>query len=334
MGIKIGSSLATAAKTIIPLLFGVIVLWLIIRQVEIDRIIEALKRDVDYRIILLSLPFGVIGNIFRALRWDLLIRPLGYTPRKSNLIYAVLGNYGVNLAVPRLGEIWRCTMISRYEKIPLNRLIGTMISDRIFDPIAVFVILVAAFAMNVNFFENFLREHPGIYSQFYVMLTSWWFYAVIAGISLIIFIIFKKYRTSAVICKAIQFISGIWEGVISLSRMKKKWLFVVHTVLIWASYFLYFYICFYAFTFTRDLGINCGFIAFGLSSIAMAVPVQGGMGAWHGMVIAVLVAFGVTLNGATAFAFLVHTVQAIIFTALFGLFGIIALPVANNRKSR
>jgi uncharacterized protein (TIRG00374 family) len=325
------ASLRTA-KTLIPLLFGLVVLVLIIKNVEIDGILSSLRHDVDYRIILLSLPFGLLGNIFRALRWDLLIRPLGYKLRKSNLIYAILGNYGVNLAIPRLGEIWRCTMINRYEKIPFTKLIGTMITDRIFDPIMVIFIVIIAFVMNVPFFEIFFHQHPDVYSKLYGIFTSPGFYTGIVITALAIWFVFIKYRNSNVIGKIMQFIVDIWEGIRSVSRMERKWLFALYTLLIWTSYFLYFYICFYAFSFTRELGINCGFIAFGMSSMAMAVPVQGGMGAWHAMVIAVMMGFGVTLINATTFAFCVHTIQAIIFTALFGLFGVIALPIANREK--
>ena len=99
--------------------------------------------------------------------------------------------------------------------------------------------------------------------------------------------------------------------------------------MIWGGYFCYFYITFYAFDFTRDLGITVGLIAFTMSSIGVAVPVQAGIGAWHFMVIATLVCFGVNENDAAAFALVVHTVQTV-WTVLCGLFGIVALPLTNK----
>ena len=125
---------------------------------------------------------------------------------------------------------------------------------------------------------------------------------------------------------------NIWEGIRSISRMKDKWMFIFYTFLIWLGYFLYFYICFYAFPFTKELGWNCGLTAFGLSSVAMVIPIQGGIGAWQFVIIAVLMGFGLSEVEAGAFAFIVHPIQAIIFTALIGLFGILALPVANRKK--
>jgi uncharacterized membrane protein YbhN (UPF0104 family) len=105
-----------------------------------------------------------------------------------------------------------------------------------------------------------------------------------------------------------------------------------YTLLIWGGYYLYFYICFYAFGFTENLGWNCGLIAFGMSSVAVAVPVQGSIGPWHAMVIAILMGFGLSSIDAAAFAFCVHTIQQLIFTAAFGLFGVLALPIANRAK--
>ena len=67
------------------------------------------------------------------------------------------------------------------------------------------------------------------------------------------------------------------------------------------------------------------------SSIGVAVPVQGGIGPWHFMVIATLVCFGVNENDAAAFALVVHTVQTV-WTGLCGLFGVVALPLTNREN--
>ena len=112
--------------------------------------------------------------------------------------------------------------------------------------------------------------------------------------------------------------------------MKKKGLFLLETILIWSGYFFYFYITFYASDFPKDLGISIGLIAFTMSSIGVAVPVQGGIGPWHFMVIATLVCFGVGKDDAAAFALVVHTIQTV-WVIVCGLFGIVALPITNKK---
>lgn len=113
--------------------------------------------------------------------------------------------------------------------------------------------------------------------------------------------------------------------------MKHKWLFIVETLLIWISYFIYFYTTFYAFSFTSHLGVEVGLIAFAMGSIAVAVPVQGGIGPWHFMVITTLVCFGVVETDAAAFALVVHMVQTL-WQGVTGLFSITALPIINRKR--
>lgn len=330
---KFKSGLIRFSKTVIPLAFGLIVLWFIVKTLNFEQVIAILKKEVNYWIIALSLPFGLFGQIARAMRWELLIRPLGYHPKKSNLIYSILGNYGVNLAFPRLGEVWRCTMINRYEKIPVTKLIGTVIIDRVSDTIVVALIVIAAFVMNVPYFKSFFAQHPETYARIYGIISSAWFYIGIAGTGIVAWFIFRQFKRRAAIKKIIRFLFDIWEGIRTIGRMKDNWLFLFYTLLIWLSYFLYFYICFYAFPFTENLGWNCGLIAFGIGSIAMSVPVQGGVGAWQFMIIATLIGFGLTKDDAGAFAFCIWTIQSLIFTTLYGLFGIMALPIANREKN-
>jgi len=332
MNRKLKSAILNILKTVIPLAFGLLIFWLIFRKLDMQAIISIIKSDINFWIIALSLPFGLFANIARAYRWDLLIRPLGYNPSRSNLIYAVLGNYGVNLAFPRLGEVWRCTMINRYDKIPFTKLFGTLITDRLADTIAVALIVVVAFILNVPYFKDLVVQQPELFDAFYNVVTSVWLYTGIAIIALIVWIAFAFFKEHPVVKKTKETLYHIWEGISSILKMKEKGLFIIYTILIWFGYFLYFYICFYAFPFTRELGWNCGLIAFGMSSLAMGVPVQGGIGVWHAMVIAVLIGFGVNSVDAGAFALCVHTIQAVIFTALFGLFGVLALPIANRKK--
>ena len=329
---KLKSIGITVLKTVLPLAFGILIFWLIFRKLDIQEILSILKSDVNFGIILLSLPFGLLANIVRAYRWGLLIRPLGYNPKKSNLIYAVLGNYGVNLVFPRLGEVWRCTMITRYDKVPFTRLLGTLITDRLADTIAVAIIVVVSVIMNVPYFKEFFIQHPEVFDAFYNIITSIWLYTSIVIFGIIIWVAFTFFKEHILVRKTKQTLSQIWEGIGSIMKMKEKGLFIFQTVLIWLGYYLYFYICFHAFPFTEDLGWNRGLIAFGMSSVSMAVPVQGGIGAWHAMVVAVLIGFGLTPTDAGAFALCVHTIQAVIFTALFGSFGVLALPIANRKK--
>ena len=296
--------LRTFLKIILPLAFGCLLLWYLYSKMDIGEIWNVIRKGVRYEIILFSLLFGLGANIIRGLRWGLLIRSLGDKVKTCNVIYAVLGNYAVNL-------------------------LGTLLIDRVSDTIMVGLITMSIIIFNFDFFHSFFAKNPALLDGFQSMFNSIWIY--VAGVIFIagIWFIFTYMSNFTLVKKAKSMLQNIWDGMKSIWLMKRKGLFVIQTLLIWTGYFLYFYITFYAFDFTRDLGVTVGLIAFTMSSIAVAVPVQGGIGPWHFMVIATLMCFGVKETDAAAFALVVHTVQTA-WLGITGLFGVVALPFVNK----
>lgn len=323
------SILRTFVKIFLPLAFGCLLLWYLYSKMDISEIWHVIRKGVRYDIILFSLLFGLGANIVRGLRWGLLINSLGERVKWSNAIYAVLGNYAVNLVLPRVGEVWRCGMITKYDKIPFTKLLGTLLIDRVSDTIMVGLITLCIFIFNFGFFKSFFAKNPALLDGFQSMFDSIWIYVAVVILLGGVWFMFTYMSNFTLVKKAKSMLLNVWAGMKSFWWLKQKWLFVVETLLIWGGYFCYFYITFYAFAFTRDLGISVGLIAFTMSSIGVAVPVQGGIGPWHFMVIATLVCFGVNENDAAAFALVVHTVQTV-WTGLAGLFGVVALPFTNK----
>ena len=323
------SILRTFVKVVLPLGFGFLLLWWLFREMDLTEIWNVIRHGVRYDIILFSLLFGLFANIVRGLRWGLLIETLGVRFKRSNAVNAVLGNYAVNLVLPRVGEVWRCGIVAKYDKISFSKLLGTLLIDRVSDTIMVGTITLFIFIFNLDFFISFFAKNPALLEGFHAMLNSIWIYALAIGLVILVWFVFKYMSRFTLVRKAKELLLNVWAGMKSIWLMDKKWLFLVQTLLIWSGYFCYFYITFYAFDFTRELGIGVGLIAFTMSSIGVAVPVQGGIGPWHFMVIATLVCFGVNENDAAAFALVVHTVQTV-WTGLCGLGGIVALPLTNK----
>ena len=323
------SILRTFVKVVLPLGFGFLLLWWLFREMDLTEIWNVIRHGVRYDIILFSLLFGLFANIVRGLRWGLLIETLGVRFKRSNAINAVLGNYAVNLVLPRVGEVWRCGIVAKYDKISFSKLLGTLLIDRVSDTIMVGTITLFIFIFNIDFFISFFAKNPALLEGFHAMLNSIWIYALAIGLVILVWFVFKYMSRFTLVRKAKELLLNVWAGMKSIWLMDRKWLFLVQTLLIWSGYFCYFYITFYAFDFTRELGIGVGLIAFTMSSIGVAVPVQGGIGPWHFMVIATLVCFGVNENDAAAFALVVHTVQTV-WTGLCGLGGIVALPLTNK----
>ena len=320
-------------QILLPLAIGIVLLWYLYRNQDIDEMMNVVKKGVRYEILLFSLIFGLLGNLFRGFRWALLIDSLGKRVKRKNTVFAVFGNYAINMALPRVGELWRCGIIAKYEKQPFSKLLGTLFVDRIMDTAVVGLLTLCLCVFNIKFFTNFFSENPPAFiSVMSVILTSVWTYIGFVASLLLVWLVFIKFKNLKIVRKAREIMKNIWDGIKSLWLIEFKKIFFVQTLSIWICYFLYFYITFFAFDFTKDLGVRIALIAFTMSSIGVAVPVQGGIGVWHFMVISTLVAFGVDLNDAGVFAFLVFAIQTI-WVVLVGLFGIAALPVFNKEKA-
>ncbi|GHT33319.1 dolichol-P-glucose synthetase [Bacteroidia bacterium] len=312
-------------KVVLPLVIGCLLFWFLYRGTDFGELWTLLKRGVRYDILLFSLVFGLAANIVRAVRWGLLIDTLGEHYKMKNLVFAVLGNYAVNLVFPRMGEVWRCGIITKYEKISFTKLLGTLLIDRVADAISVGLILVGIVCFNAGFFKTFLANNPSLMISF----PDYWIIILFLIIVAAVWYTFTRLKHLTFVQKSIGVLSNVWEGMKSVWLMEHKGLFIIETVMIWGLYFIYFYTTFYAFGFTEHLGVRVGLIAFTMSSIGVAVPIQGGLGPWHFMVINTLIVFSVSGADAKNFAFVVFAVQTL-WQALCGIFGIAALSITNK----
>ncbi|MCK4561562.1 MAG: flippase-like domain-containing protein, partial [Flavobacteriaceae bacterium] len=198
---------------------GVFLIWFSLSKLKPEDI-TAIKnsfKTANYWWVVLSLFFGVLSHLSRAYRWQFLLEPLGYKPLFANSVMTVLVAYLVNLIIPRAGEIARATAISKYEKIPFEKAIGTIVSERISDVIMLLFIIAIAFFFQTELISSYLfkEDSSSSYSMWYIIIG-------IVFISFLFLWLIKK-SNNPLIKKIQKFISGLIEGVISIFKMKKKW---------------------------------------------------------------------------------------------------------------
>lgn len=315
-------------KTLFPLTIGVVVLWLLYKDIDMAELWEITK-TANFTIIAYSLLFGLAGNLFRALRWELTIHSVGYYPKRISLIYAVLGNYAVNFVLPRAGEVWRAGVVTKYDKVPISTTFGTLIVDRFFDVVAMGFIMLLCFVLDFKFFASYLQANPAIGSGVVSTLSSFWLYGSIIALFSVLYILIRFLPNFFLIKKIKLFYQGMKRDILTVWKMKQKGLFILYTFLCWFGYYLYFYLCFYAFDFTKHLGPTAGLLVFAMSSLGVAAPTQGGIGAWHFMVITSLLVYGVTYEQGSAFAGAIFTIQSI-WLILIGLISIFAIQYVKR----
>ncbi|MDR2533173.1 MAG: flippase-like domain-containing protein [Tannerellaceae bacterium] len=315
-------------KVILPFSLGCGLLWYLYRGMDLSKMWDHIK-NASLGVLLFSLIFGLVANVVRGFRWGLLINAIGERSRMQTLICAVLGNYAINYVLPRVGEVWRCGIVNRYTKISFAKLLGTLVIDRVTDTLCVGTLTLLIVAFNLSFFETYLSRNPNLMINFEDHSPTLWIILALVILVAATWFTFTRLSHLTLVQKAKGGLMNIWEGMKSVWLMERKWLFLFQTAGIWSLYFLFFYTTFYAFEFTRDLGPIRGLIVFTMSSIGVAAPVQGGIGAWHFMVISSMVCFDVPADQAAAFALVVHTIQSA-WQIVCGIVGIVALPVINR----
>jgi len=310
---------------------GIFIFWLIYKDQDIERIKSVLKNEVNYFWVFVSLLIGLVSHISRTLRWGLMIEPIGHKPRFINTFLAVMVGYLMNMALPRMGEISRCGVLSRYEKISFTKLFGTVVAERLIDVLSLLVLLLIVIVSQFGQMISFIDKNPEISEKLTSVTRSPWLIGIFILIIVIAYIFRNSFIQSKVYKKIVSILLNFKEGFISIKNIKRKGWFWFHSVFIWFCYYLMLYAIFFAFDFTRDLNPIAGLTTFVLASFGMVAPVQGGIGAYHFMAIEALSLYGVTNENGVIFAFVAHSASTVMII-LIGLISLLVLPFINSRN--
>ncbi len=309
--------------------------WLVYKDQPWDKIIKALE-DANYFWIFISLILGILSHVSRAMRWRLLILPLGFKLRRINAFFAVMVMYLSNTAIPRSGEIARCGVIKKYEKVPFSKLLGTVVVERVFDFVILFLMLLIALISQYKVIIDFLNKNTEIVDKFSTIGQSnnIIISILILILFLLLFFVFRnKIKTLKIYEKILQLLKNFFEGIKTVKDLDRKWEFIAHSIFIWLAYFLVIYITFLAFEFTSHLSLLSGLMVFVMASFGMVAPSPGGIGTWHFMTIETLVLYGVAKSpDASAFAFATHGLMTLTLV-IGGLISLVLLPLVNKNDN-
>jgi len=281
--------------------------------------------------IAISLCCYMLSNVSRAFQWMILLEPMGHRPKFFNSFWAVMLGYFANLGLPRMGEFIRTGIISRYEKIPYEKVFATVVNSRILD--LLFLGLTTLIAMILEFdqiqsFFDYIVETFGL-SSLYIL-------GVLGFLGLIIFIlILKAPPSNKRLLKKIQdIIASFKDGLLSIIQVEKPWQLLAHTAAIWSLYVLMTYVGFLAYSPTSEVQFSAGLVVFVIGALGFVVPSSGGMGTYHAMMIVGLSLYGISEVDAFSFAMIMFITLQIGANIFFGLLSLILLPKLNQRPAK
>lgn len=314
-------------------------LYFAFRDANFEDLVTDLKKA-NYFWVILSLFFAFIGYASRAYRWRLLIEPLNYRPSFKNVFHALMFGYFANLAFPRIGEISRCGALTKSDKIPMDSLIGTVIIERAIDVVVLLILLFIIFIAKIESFGLFIKENVfAPLSQKFISTMDFSIYywigiLVLLGASVFLIYFFrKKFKRVQIVIKIRKLIRGIVSGVKTVTRMRSRSVFLLHTLIIWVMYFLMTYVALFSIPATQNLTPIDGLFLLVIGGLGMSAPVQGGIGAFHWIISSGLTLYGISKTEGLVLATILHESQVVLVLVL-GITAVITLFLVPRSKSK
>jgi uncharacterized protein (TIRG00374 family) len=327
-------------RTIVQYIFffslGIFLVWWSLRDLNREQRSEihgAIKHARYYLIIPVFLVL-ISGHYFRALRWRLLIGSLGYMPGKANTFCAVMIGYLANAAFPRLGEVLKCTVLARYEKVPADKLVGTIILERVIDVLCLLVVFAITLALDPSLYGSLadkifavpVEDKGKKISGTVIVLLLFALVLLATGIWMIV----KKKKIADLLAIFKLIVRRIWEGVSAIQHLKTRKMFILYTLLIWASYFAGGYLGFLGLQETQNYGVTQAFAVLSAGSVGMTIT-PGGIGGYAFLIEQTMMVYGLQQGIALAFGWILWLANTTVIL-VGGLISFVALPSLNKKK--
>ncbi len=312
MSFQFRKNLPFILRNILFLLLGLLILYLVLVGVGFEEVVKHLSR-VNYLWLFAPKIFFLFSHLVRAFRWKLILNSLGYYPGLFNAFLAVLTTYLTNIGLPRFGEIFRCWVLKKQHSIPINESLGSVVVERAFDSLSLVLMLFGILIFQFEFVGNFIINN--IFLNLWakikmIVIDQQILFFLLAGLAVIVLLLFYIFRSqlrkTMVYQKGVNFLGGIWRGIMGIKKLEYKGLFLFQTVLIWVFFFTHFQMMYLAMEETAPLSISEGFFVFTIKGFGMAAPIQAGIGAFHWLASEGLQAVGVAEGPSVAWALAAH----------------------------
>lgn len=343
-------NIINALKVLLFLIVGVVILYFVYQSQNaayiedcqlkgipdsecnlLDKLITDFQQS-NYFWLFMVLLVYMASNVVRALRWMMLLESLGYQTKFSNAFWTLMLGYFTNLGIPRSGEFIRAGAFSRYEKISVEKVMGTVVIGRTVDVLCLAIMIALGVILAYDTVWGWMQENASISDKLPLLRLLFW-----GGLGALVlagglFYYFKAQITqTSIYQKILKILQGFWEGIVSVKKVRNPILFIFYSVFIWVMYYLMSYFAFFSFVPTADLTPVAALVAFIFGSLGIVFPSPGGMGTYHFMVIAALGLYGVSGDNAFSLANIIFFSVNLLGNIPFGIAALIVLPLLNKR---
>lgn len=313
---------------LIPLVLGLGLLHWVFNEIDLEKTFLDFK-NANYFLVGAAGILALLSHIFRAARWTLMLKPMGYKPSVYHATLAVLIGYLTNLIFPRAGEVARAVSLQKSEKVPFDKAFGAVIAERVTDVLMLLVLVMV----------NLVLEHERILHLFHELmpdLSGSWLVPVLILVFCLLAFLFFRFRDRIfrlpLIHRFRSFFEGLKEGFMSVLNLEKPGLFVLQSFVIWLLY----YISSMLLCYSLDIGTSLSPLAvltiLVMGSIGMAMPTMGGIGSYHLLVGKIVVLYGLTNQDGVSLATFLHTINGILFVIIFGVVALVLSTFGRGKE--
>jgi uncharacterized protein (TIRG00374 family) len=268
--------LKTILTIVISLAFAGFFLWFALKGLDFKVIQKSLAKA-NYWWVLFAACFGIAAYWFRAIRWNLMLEPMGHHISSSNALWSISFGYLMNLTIPRSGEVARATALYGVEKVPVDQSFGTIILERVVDLVCMCVFLGLTLLFKGEVIYSFYKNSGIDFNPDKILIIL----GILVTAAILFFVFRKRLAHVPVLDKIIRFIDGVLEGLTSVFKLKQKGKFILYTIGIWVSYYFAAYLVCFALPETSDFTFDDGFLILVVGTLGMIVPASGGIGAFN-----------------------------------------------------
>ncbi len=273
-----------------------------------------------------------VSNIFRALRWQMLLEPMGFRVRFANSLLTILLGYFANLFLPRMGEVIRAGSLAQYEKLPVEKVIGTCVIDRLMDFVCLGLVVGLAFLFEGDTLWAFIEQRRGEASSggiFQNPLVIGFLAVSVLGVFLI-YMLWERLSRISLFQKVGKRLKGFLVGLKSVMKLKNPWLFMTYSIGIWVMFYLQCWFNLMAFPPTAHLGASAALMVFVFGTLGFVIPSPGGMGTFHALCIAGLSLYGISGSDGFSYANIAFFAVQIFYNFTGGFLALGLLPKINK----
>jgi glycosyltransferase 2 family protein len=317
-------SLKQWVQVALSLVVAIWIFWFLYKDISFESLSKSVS-ETSFLLLGISILISLIGFWLRAWRWTLLIdADSSYQTSTSRSFWALMIGYLTNMLIPRAGELARCGVLAKTEKLQIGRLFGTVIIERTVDLLFLVGTILLAFVIERNVFLDLFSKLVSFETLLEKILE---YLPLLLGgllvLMIFIYFVFRKYQDSNLYRKLRHFLRDLMKGVVSVKDVRNQFGFWGSSIAIWLIYYITLVLVAWAIPSTANLSLSSLLMVMVMGSIGMVAPVQGGIGTFHALVAFILIAYGLSDEEGKIFAVIIHSSQ--VFTILIT--GLLSLAI-------